>query len=111
MSRDIEYVAAGLVRNFKLIGFATGNYLCTCSNCREPFTGDKRARCCLKCAIKLVEEKIESNFNMFKLISDIKKIIDKEDGIYIPHYGDLYSRINAIVPQKDDNREEKIKWE
>jgi hypothetical protein len=43
------------VPNFRLGNYATGNYFGKCDICAEEFTGDKRARSCLPCAIKSVE--------------------------------------------------------
>lgn len=37
-------------------GYAPGNYMCTCGNCQQQFTGDKRAVRCEKCSV------IESNW-------------------------------------------------
>lgn len=44
------------VGNFRLFGFATGNYECKCIECGSKFIGDKRATMCLECAIKAAEE-------------------------------------------------------
>ena len=57
MAREIKY-GLNTVGNFRLLLFATGSYACTCSVCGCSFTGDKRARQCLGCAIRLVEEKL-----------------------------------------------------
>jgi len=40
------------VSNFRLFGFATGNYTCKCAECEMDFIGDKRSSQCLGCAIK-----------------------------------------------------------
>jgi len=48
------------VENFRLYGFATGSYNCTCSDCGNGFLGDKRAFQCLECAIKGAEELAEA---------------------------------------------------
>lgn len=57
----IEY-DFGSVSNFKLLGFATGKYLCKCSCCKKEFMGDKRSVMCLECAIAEVEKEL-SKFN------------------------------------------------
>lgn len=56
--------------NFKLFGYATGNYEGICVNCEETFFGDKRAVQCLKCAIKIAHKRqreptdLQANFNI-----------------------------------------------
>lgn len=45
------------VKKFRILVYATGDYVCTCSVCGSAFVGDKRAVMCLPCVIKLVEEK------------------------------------------------------
>lgn len=52
---EIKY-NLGSVSNFKLYGYATGNYEGTCANCKETFFGDKSAVQCLKCAIKIAHK-------------------------------------------------------
>lgn len=59
MARKITY-AIDAALNFKILGFATGAYNCTCSICKEKFVGDKRAFQCLRCAIESVESKLQS---------------------------------------------------
>lgn len=54
MSNDISYGLDG-VTNFKLSGFATGSYVCTCE-CGEEYIGDKRSTHCLKCAIEFADK-------------------------------------------------------
>jgi hypothetical protein len=61
MSQEIKYTE-DMVGNFRILGFATGSYNCTCmseksSHCAKHFIGDKRAFMCLACAIEAVEEK------------------------------------------------------
>lgn len=41
--------------DLRAYGFAPGNYLCRCGDCRERFSGDKRALRCEPCAQKLAE--------------------------------------------------------
>ena len=50
MNKEISY-SPNSAENFRLFGFATGNYHCTCSQCKKVFIGDKRAQQCLTCAI------------------------------------------------------------
>lgn len=38
-------------RVWPLLGYAPGSYLCTCSDCKGQFEGDKRAHQCLSCAV------------------------------------------------------------
>jgi hypothetical protein len=47
-------------RPFRLGGYATGDYLCTCLGCGGGFVGDKRALSCLPCAVERVEAAISS---------------------------------------------------
>lgn len=51
---EMEY-KIGAVYDFKLFGFATGEYQCLCSICNRTFFGDKRSSMCLGCAIKRAE--------------------------------------------------------
>lgn len=37
-------------KSWPLLGYAPGNYMCTCAQCGEPFTGNKRAIMRLPCA-------------------------------------------------------------
>ena len=48
------------VGHFRLLGFATGAYLCSCRLCGKQFVGDKRALSCLDCAISAAEAKFTS---------------------------------------------------
>ena len=59
MARKVTY-AINAAFNFKILGFATGSYNCTCSDCKEQFIGDKRAFQCLECAIEQVESKFST---------------------------------------------------
>lgn len=42
-------------------GWAPGNYMCNCHDCKVTHTADKRARRCYKCAIKMKKERDEIN--------------------------------------------------
>jgi hypothetical protein len=50
------------IGKFRLFGFATGSYFCTCKVCKKEFMGDKRAIQCLSCAIVHAEQ-IQSIIN------------------------------------------------
>lgn len=61
---SVIYGSLNGVSNFRLHGFATGNYLQTCSICKKSFTGDKLAFQCLDCALvyeRVCECKNKSN--------------------------------------------------
>lgn len=47
-------------RGFPLSGYAPGNYMNICCDCKEQFEGDKRAIQCLPCAAESVNRVIES---------------------------------------------------
>lgn len=59
MTNEITYYENS-VGNFRLLGFATGVYVCKCFYCGATFAGDKRAISCLACAIKSVEERFST---------------------------------------------------
>ena len=60
MAHKITY-AIDCAFNFKIGGFATGAYNCTCVDCKEKFIGDKRAVQCLGCAIDALESRFTSD--------------------------------------------------
>jgi hypothetical protein len=62
------------VPNFRLGSYATGNYFGRCDICAEEFIGDKRARSCLPCAIKKVDELQAENA---KLLDHIRRMLPK----------------------------------
>jgi hypothetical protein len=49
------------VSDFRILGFATGEYYCYCKECNKHFLGDKRSTMCLECVIKKVEEKFRED--------------------------------------------------
>jgi len=51
----------GSVSNFRLFGFATGNYTCKCVECGIDFIGDKRSSQCLGCAIQYAQKTPHNN--------------------------------------------------
>jgi hypothetical protein len=56
MSQEIKYTE-DMVGNFRILGFATGSYNCTCmseksSHCAKHFIGDKRAFIALPARLK-----------------------------------------------------------
>lgn len=53
------------VPNFRLGGYATGNYSCICGVCGKEFIGDKRARVCLPCTIEGVNQ-LQSQLARYK---------------------------------------------
>jgi hypothetical protein len=63
-----------MVGNFRLLGFATGAYMCTCRHCGVGFIGDKRAYQCLDCAIKMVEEKFTSTNQQSTPLCDCEQL-------------------------------------
>ena len=71
------------VLNFRLLGFATGNYFCTCANCQCSFQGDKRSCQCLDCAIKVTESIFDEYNNMQKEIENIVDEVDNWNNIGI----------------------------
>lgn len=100
MAREIEYGSGGLVRGFRLLGFATGSYTCTCGSCGERFLGDKRSQCCLGCAIKLVEEKFTSTNNRSDEIAlTIEKTSSKVSACANPTIWWVADELNAVVAQ------------
>ena len=54
-------------------GYAPGNYMCNCTTCKTQFQGDKRAVQCEPCAVKMVEEQVQT------LIENNRKIAEKEE--------------------------------
>ena len=42
--------------NYPIRGYAKGNYICKCNNCKTEFMCDKRATECESCAINLMNE-------------------------------------------------------
>ena len=61
---EIEYHVGSVSGKFRLLGFATGSYSCTCSTCEKEFIGDKRASMCLECAIDRAEELSYMDYTM-----------------------------------------------
>jgi hypothetical protein len=57
-------------------GYAPGNYLCNCVNCKTEFQGDKRAVQCEYCAVR--QEKIDRRiqFPEFRSIQMFKEIMN-----------------------------------
>lgn len=57
-------------------GYAPGNYVGTCTACKEEFIGDKRAVQCEPCAINMVNKYYGKNIielnKLKKALSDIK---------------------------------------
>lgn len=56
--------------DYKIRGFAEGNYICNCRTCKEQFVGDKRAWRCRRCAAeaKAQDDKIDLRAEMDKLL-------------------------------------------
>lgn len=61
-----ENVNIGQMECWPLLGFAPGGYTCKCDTCKKHFWGDKRAYCCLECAVKAVKG------NVTKLDDDVR---------------------------------------
>ena len=62
----------GMVGNFRLLGFATGEYLCHCHTCNKYFTGDKRAVQCLGCALETVDKQLKYFTDNLAKCSNVK---------------------------------------
>lgn len=39
--------------DLRRFGYASGGYTCVCGRCGSDFTGDKRARTCIECALDM----------------------------------------------------------
>lgn len=49
------------LRKVGLVGtYAYGGYLCVCTDCKEQFCGEKRARQCLPCAVKSLKQALNT---------------------------------------------------
>lgn len=70
-------------RPFRLRGYATGMYTCTCSRCDRGFMGDKRSYHCLPCAAVEAETVISEmrahnvNQDLPNIISDLRDLAKK----------------------------------
>lgn len=71
---NIEY-GLNTVGNFKIGGFATGNYECICHECGITFIDDKYSTICLQCVInnydKIFEEYLKSHSKEVAELSEI----------------------------------------
>lgn len=56
MNKEITY-GTNSASNFRIGGYATGDYRCICRRCKKEFGGDKRSSRCLKCAIEETQNK------------------------------------------------------
>ena len=72
MAQDIQYTE-GTASNFRLFGFATGDYFCTCRICQNKFVGDKRAIMCLACAIESAEQNLHAITSIRVLLDSLTK--------------------------------------
>jgi hypothetical protein len=50
-------------KKYPILGYAPGNYYCTCIECLTMFQGDKRSVHCENCAIRLSKENEEESIN------------------------------------------------
>jgi hypothetical protein len=56
-----EYTPKELDQHFRLLGFATGEYVFKCMECKKPYIGAKLSAQCLPCAAKQAMHLIEEN--------------------------------------------------
>lgn len=68
-------------KKYPIGGYAPGNYMCTCIECEETFSGDKRAVHCEPCAIKLTRKKNYTEHDMILFAEFISSYPDKNRNV------------------------------
>lgn len=95
--------------NYPVLGYAPGNYYCTCANCKTPFQGDKRAVQCEVCALRIetsslrkeLEGKIEAQQRLrecsFELLENITQSTEELNWIKLKDSLENYkTKLKAI---------------
>ena len=81
-------------------GYAYGNYSCFCSQCKLPFTGDKRSITCFSCAEEMVDK--EHN-GLLALMNELREVNAKAVVDELNKRGDTISTYRSNVTMQDGN--------
>lgn len=76
--------------NYPVLGYAPGNYMCTCANCKTTFQGDKRAVQCELCALRIHYSEVET------LLKETREQLQQK-GEYIAKYRELMGRMATRI--------------
>jgi hypothetical protein len=67
-------------RKYPIGGYAPGNYLCNCVNCKNEFQGDKRAVQCEPCAV--AAEEAWKKLNREEQLAGLRKAAEQMEQIW-----------------------------